>query len=115
MLKTAPKLILICTKFDSFVTCLKAVHDFIVCHIPSCFCPLLPHLLIGWLVPDEAITGLQLNPSNIEFSATIYTGYLALSDKSSSAEGNRLNTLKLPLIPLNPFVRIISEVYLRDM
>lgn len=69
-------------------------------------------MLIGWLLPDEAITGLQLNPSNVEFSATVCTHSLRLADRSSSTEGN---TLKLFLIPLNPFVRIISEVYLRDI
>lgn len=85
------------------------------CHIPACFCPLPPRLLTGSLIPDEAITGLQLNPSNVKFSATISTGSLRLADRSPSTEGKRLNTLKLYLIPLNPFVRIISEVYLRDI
>lgn len=52
--------ILNCPKFDCFVTCLKTFHN---CLPLSC-------LLIGWLIPDKAITGLQLNPLRIEFSVT---------------------------------------------
>lgn len=41
-------------------------YDLIGCPIPTCFCPLLPCLLIGWLIL-VVTKELQLNPSNVEF------------------------------------------------
>lgn len=66
MLNTTTEIILNYTKFESFVTCLKMFYDLIGCPIPTCFCPLLPCLLIGWLIL-VVTKGLQLNPSNVEF------------------------------------------------
>lgn len=86
MLNTTTKISLNYTTFESFVTGLKMFYDLIGCPIPTCFCPWLPCLPIGWLIL-VATKELQLNPSNVEFPLPSNQAHLEWQIRALSLTG----------------------------